>query len=185
MTAAATHTHGRAGEQASLGQFSWPLFEAASQQNEATAGDGHAPPPPSLPSLGGVGVTGVQACLCGRGGVAVMGARRQVEGLCAPPEVLQGLQEGTTCPLLLERRGALLLHLCDFGKGDRLGLEASLAGPAGAASALRRALGDRQLLGELLHGRGHKVSWQDVEAGRLHGHLTHSSHRWKLESKWV
>lgn len=53
-------------------------------------------------SLGGVGVTGVQADLCGGGGAAVMGGWWAVEGLCAPPQVLQGLQEGTTCPLLLQ-----------------------------------------------------------------------------------
>lgn len=41
------------------------------------------------PSLGGVGVTGVQADLCGCGVAAVMGSRQAVEGLCAPPQVLQ------------------------------------------------------------------------------------------------
>lgn len=53
-------------------------------------------------SLGGVGVTGVQADLCGCGGAAVMGGRWAVEGLCAPPQVLQGLEERTTRPLLLQ-----------------------------------------------------------------------------------
>lgn len=39
-------------------------------------------------SLGRVGVTGVQAGLCGCRGAAVMASRQAVEGLCAPPQVL-------------------------------------------------------------------------------------------------
>lgn len=143
MTAAA-YTHRQAGRQASLVQFGWPPFEAASRRSEER---GWSPA-----SLGGVGVTGVQADLCGRGGAAVMGGRRAVEGLRAPPQVLQGLQEGTARPLLLQGRGTLLFYLCDLSEGDRLGFEASLASSAGAALAPRRALGDGQLLGELLHG---------------------------------
>lgn len=127
-------------------------------------------------SLGGVGVTGVQAGLRRCGGAAVMGSRRAMEGLRAPPQVLQRLQEGTACPLLLQGRGTLFLYLCDLSKGDRLCFEAGLARSAGAALAPRWALGDGQLLGELLHGRGHKVGRQNVEAGGLHDHLTHSSH---------
>lgn len=140
----------------------------------------------SSSSLGGVGVTGVQASLCGRGGVAVVGGQRgAVEGLCAPPQVLQRLQEGASCPLLLQRRGALLLYLGDLGEGDGLRLEAGLAGPTGAALAPGGALGDGQLLGELLHGRGQQVGRQDVKARGLRGHLTHSSHtvRWDLVPK--
>lgn len=126
------------------------------------------------PSLGGVGVTGVRAGLCGCGGV--MGSRWAVEGLCAPPQILQGLQEGTSCPFLLQGWGTFLFYLCNLSKGDRLCFEASLTRSAGAALAPCWALGDRQLLGELLHSRGHKVGRQDVEARRLHNHLTHSSH---------
>lgn len=128
------------------------------------------------PSLGGVGVAGVQAGLRRRGVAAVLGGWRAVEGLRAPPQVLQGLQEGPARPLLLQRRGTLLLHLRDLSEGHRLRFEAGLARSAGAALAPRWAFGDGQLLGELLHGRGHEVGRQDVEAGGLHDHLTHSSH---------
>lgn len=169
----AAHTHRQAGRRASLVQFSWPLIEAASRQSEEhwcqRVGISH-------PSLGGVGVTGVQAGLCGCRGAAVMGSWWAVEGLCAPPQVLQGLQEGAACPLLLQGRGAFFFYLCDLRKGDRLCFEASLTGSAGAALASCWALGDGQLLGELLHSRGHKVCWQDVEARGLHNHLTHGSH---------
>lgn len=98
-----THTHTQAGWQTGqFGsvQFSWPPFEAASGRSEEhgcqEGGTSHR-------LLGGVGVTGVQAGLRRRGGAAVMGGcRRAVEGLRAPPQVLQGLQEGPTCPLLLQ-----------------------------------------------------------------------------------
>lgn len=98
MTAAA-HTHRQAGRQASLVQFSWPPFEAASRKNKEQGFQEYGL---SQSSLGGVGVTGVQAGLCGCRGAAVMGSRWAVEGLCAPPQVLQGLQEGASCPLLLQ-----------------------------------------------------------------------------------
>lgn len=86
-----------------------------------------------------------------------MGSWRAMEGLGAPPQVLQRLQEGPPCPLLLQGRGTFFFYLCYLGEGDRLRLEASLASSAGAALAPCWALGDRQLLGELLHGRGHDV----------------------------
>lgn len=145
--AAAAYKHRQAGRQASLVQFSWPPFEAASRRSEEHGGQEMI-----QPSLSGVGVTGVQAGLCGCGGAAVMGGCWTVKGLCAPPQVLQGLQEGATRPLLLQWRGALFLHLCDLSKGYRLCFESSLTGSAGAALAPGRALWDRQLLGELLHG---------------------------------
>lgn len=109
----------------------------------------------NLSSLSGVGVTGVQAGLCG--GAAAMGPRLAVEGLGAPPQVFQGLQERATGPFLFQGGGTFLLHLGDLCEGDGLGFEASLAGPAGATLALSEALGNGQLLGELLHGSGHKV----------------------------
>lgn len=171
--AAVAYTHRQAGRQASLIQFSWTPFEAASRRSGEHGcqemGMSHS-------SLGWVGVTGVQAGLCLCGGAAVMGSRWTMEGLCAPPQILQGLQEGTTCPLLLQGWGTLFFYLCDLSKSDRLCFEASLARSAGAALASCWALGDRQLLGKLLHGWGHKVSWQDMEARGLHNHLTHSSH---------
>lgn len=160
-----THTHKQAGRQAGLVQFSWPPIGAACQEK-------------SQHSLGGVGVTGVQAGLCGCRGAAVVGSWWTMEGVCAPPQVLQGLQEGTPCPLLLQGRGALFFYLCNLSEGDGLRFEAGLTRSAGAALASRRALGDRQLLGELLHGWGHEVGRQDVEARGLHNHLTHSSHWW-------
>lgn len=144
-----THTHRQAGRQASLVQFSWPPFEATSRRSKEhkcqEMGMSHH-------SLGGVGVTGVQAGLCGCGAAAVMGRRWAVEGLRAPPQVLQGLQEGATCSLLLQGGGTLFLYLCYLSKGDGLCFEASLARSAGAALAPCWALGDRQLLGKLLHG---------------------------------
>jgi len=66
----------------------------------------------SNPSLSGVRVAGVQADLCGCGGAAAMGSRWAVEGLCAPPQVLQGLQKGATCPLLFQWRGTFFFYLC-------------------------------------------------------------------------
>lgn len=130
----------------------------------------------SNPSLGGVGVTGVQAGLCRCRGAAALGSRWAVEGLRAPPEVLQGLQKGAACPLFLKGGGPFFFYLCDLGEGDGLCFEASLPRATGAALALCWDLWDRQLLGELLHSRGHQVSWQDVKAGGFHCHLTHSSH---------
>lgn len=107
------------------------------------------------PSLGRVRVTGVQASLWGCGRAAA--GRRAVERLRAPAKVLQGLQERPARPLLFQGRGALLLHLSDLGEGDGLGLEAGLTGPTGAALATGGPLGDGELLGELLHGRGEKM----------------------------
>ena len=77
-----------------------------------------------------------------------------VQSLGASSQVLQRLQEGAASPLLLQGRGALLLHLRYLRKRDGLRLEAGLPGPAGAALAPCGALGDRQLLGELLSSRG-------------------------------
>lgn len=114
-------------------------------------------------SLGGVGVTGVLAGVCG-GGSLVGAGGEEVQRLCAPPQVLQRLQEGAPRPLLLQGRGALLLYLSDLSERHGLRLEASLAAAAGTALTPGRALGDRELLGELLHGRGQEVSGQDVEA---------------------
>lgn len=111
----------------------------------------------SCPSMGRVRVTRVQALLCGRGRGRASTSRRTVERLRAPAKVLQGLQERPACPLLFQGRGALLLHLGDLGEGDGLGLEAGLAGPAGAALATGVPLGDGELLGELLHGRGENM----------------------------
>lgn len=165
MTAALTHR--QAGRKASLVQFSQPLLKRR-QGEERLPGGVH-------PSLGGVGVTGVQTGLCGSGGAAVVSSWA-VEGLRAPPQVLQRLQEGAACPLLLQGRRTFLFYLCDLSEGDRLGFEAGLSRSPGAALPSGWAFGDRQLLGELLHGRGHKVSWEDVEARGLHNHLTYSSH---------
>lgn len=166
-------THRQPGRQAILVQFSWPSFEVASRQSEE---HGYQEKVTSLPSLGGVGVTGVQAGLCGCRGGSVMSSRWAVEGLCAPPQVLQWLQEGAPCPFLLQGWGTFFFYLLDLSKGDRLCFEASLARSTGAALAPCRALWDRQLLGKLLHSWRHKVSWQDMEARGLHNHLTYSSH---------
>lgn len=169
---AAAHTHRQAGWQ--IGQFGsvqLASFWSGVKEKQGFQEDGL-----SQSSLGGVGVTGVQAGLCGCRGAAVMASRWAVEGLSAPPQVLQGLQEGATCPLLLQGWGAFFFYLCYLSKGDRLCFEASLTRSAGAALAPCRALGDRQLLGELLHSWSHKVSRQDVEASGLHNHLTHCSH---------
>lgn len=109
--------------------------------------------------------------------VVVAAGLRTMQRLGAPSQVLQGLQEGAACPLLLQWRGTFLLHLCDLRKCDRLRFEASLPWPAGAALAPGRPLGHRHLLGELLSGRGQEVRRQEVvEARGLHGHRTHSSH---------
>lgn len=89
----------------------------------------------------------------------MVGSRRAVEGLRAPPQVLQGLQERATGPFLLQGRGTFFFHLCDLSEGDWLRFEASLSRSAGSALAPRRALGDRQLLGELFHCRSHQVGW--------------------------
>lgn len=94
----------------------------------------------NVSSLGGVRVTGVQAGLCG--GAAAMGAWRAVEGLGAPPQVLQRLQEGATGPFLFQGARTFLLHLCDLGEGDGLGFETGLTRSAGAALALCQVLGD-------------------------------------------
>lgn len=107
------------------------------------------------PSLGGVGVTGVQAGLCGCR--CAVGSRWAVEGLCAPTQVLQGLQKGAACSLLFQWGGTLLFYLSDLSKGDWLGFEAGLPRSAGATLALRRTLGDGQLLGELLGSSGHQL----------------------------
>ena len=168
-----TDTHRQAGKQASLVQFSWPPYGAASRRSKERRWEKVGV---FQPSLGGVGVTGVQAGLCGCRGAAVVCSRWAVEGLRAPPQVLQGLKEGAPCPLLLQGRGTLFFYLCNLSEGDRLCFEASLPRSAWAALASRRSLWDRQLLWELLHGWGHKVGWQDVEARGLHNHLTHSSH---------
>lgn len=65
MTAAA-YIHRQAGTQASLVQFSWPPSEAASRQSEEHL---------TQSSVRRVGITGVQAGLCGCGGAVVMGSR--------------------------------------------------------------------------------------------------------------
>lgn len=119
--------------------------------------------------LGGVRVAGVHADP-GCRGAAVVGR--------APPQVLKGLQEGTLSSLLLQWRGALLLHLCDFNKGNWLCLETSFTTAARMTFAPCWALGDWKVLGELLHGRGHEVCWQDGEPGGFQNHLTYSSHCW-------
>lgn len=152
MTAAAyTHTHAHTGRLADRPVwFSSVGLHLKRHQGEARNTRGREVVT-SQPSLSGVGVTGVQAGLCGRGGAAVMGSWWTMKGLCAPPQVLQGLQEGATRPLLLQWRGAFLLHLCNLGEGDRLCFESSLTWSAGAALAPGWALRDRQLLGELLH----------------------------------
>ena len=133
--------------------------------------------------------------------VVVAAGWRTVQSLGAPSQVLQRLQEGAASPLLFQGRGALLLHLRYLRERDGLRLEAGLPGPAGAALAPGGALGDRQLLGELLVGRGQEVGRQEVgrqevgrqevgrqelgrqEVGRqevaargFHGPRTHSSH---------
>lgn len=84
--------------------------------------------------------------------VVVAAGRRTVQCLGAPSQVLQRLQEGAASPLLFQGRGALLLHLRYLRKRDRLRLEAGLSGSPEAALAPGGALGDRQLLGELLGG---------------------------------
>lgn len=91
------------------------------------------------------------------------GGRRAVQGLRAPPQVLQRLEEGATGPFLLQRRRALLLHLCNLSECHRLRFETGLTGPPGPTPPLGWDFGDGQLLGELLHGRGHEVGRQDVE----------------------
>lgn len=88
---AASYTQRQAGRRVSLVQFSWPPSEAVSRCCRGSR---------SQPSLRGVRVTGVQAGLCGC--AAVVGSWRAVEGLCAPPQVLQGLKEGAARPLLLQ-----------------------------------------------------------------------------------
>lgn len=132
--------------------------------------------PDPLPlSLCGVRIAGVQAGLCGCGGSCGAGGR-SVQRLGAPSQILQGLQEGAPCSLLLQGRGTLLLHLCDFGEGDGLGLESGFAGSAGATAAAGGPLRHGQLLGELLHGGGQQVCGQHGEAH--HFHLT-GSHVWR------
>lgn len=101
----------------------------------------------------------------------------------APPQVLQGLQEGAPCTLLLQRRGVLLLHLRDLSEGDRLRLEASVAGAPAGAPASDPTLGDGQLLRELLRGGGHEVGWEKGEARGAENHLTHRGHHWKRERR--
>lgn len=171
---AAAYTQRQAGRQASLVQFFWPPFEAASRWSKEHRCQEVGK---SQLSLRGVGVTGVQAGLCGCGGTAVMDSWRAVEGLRASPQVLQGLKEGATCPLLLQGWGTFFFYFCNLSKGDRLCFEASFTRSAGATLAPCWGLGDGQLLGELLHGWGHEVGRQDVEAGGLDNHLTYSSHR--------
>lgn len=156
LTHAHTHTerdtHRQAGKQASLVQLGWPPFEAASRWSKERCRENVSISPSSL---GGVGVTGVLAGLRGCGCAAVVGSWWAVEGLCTAPQVLQGLKEGAACPLLLHRRGTFFFYLCNLSKGNRLGFESGLARSTGAAFALSRAFRYRELLGELLHGRGH------------------------------
>lgn len=75
-----------------------------------------------------------------------------MEGVCAPPQVLQGLQEGPACSLLLQGRGTFFFYLCNLSESDGLCFEAGLASAAGAALASGGAFRDGQLLRELLHG---------------------------------
>lgn len=87
ITAAAYTQAGRQTGQFASVQFSWPAIRSGA---------------PGERSLGGVGVTGVQAGLHGCRGAAIGGSWRAVEGVRAPPQVLQRLQEGATRSLLLQ-----------------------------------------------------------------------------------
>lgn len=106
----------------------------------------------SPPSLSGVRVTGVQADLRRRG--LRLTGRGAVQGLSAPTEVLQWLQEGPTRTLFLHRGGALLLYLGNLGESDGLGLEAGFTSALRPAPPPGGALGHRQLLRKLFHRWG-------------------------------
>lgn len=133
-------------------------------------------------SWGWIWVTWVQAGLCGCAGPAGVCRACVVQRLCAPPQALQWLQEGSSGSLLLQRRSPFLFHLCNLCKGYRLGLEAGFPRSSGATAALGWALGHRELLRELLHGRCQYVGWKHGVTHRLQWTC---SHGWRCQTLCV